>query len=84
MGESQLFQCILFVQFYLLTSEKIPFFSACNCNTDGSDDTTCDNSGLCSCKDNVVNDKCDECASHHFNYPLCEGKLTHSTLYTYI
>ena len=49
-------------------------FSACNCNAEGSNGITCDDSGVCSCKANIVNDKCDACNAGFFNFPTCSGK----------
>ena len=49
-------------------------FSDCNCTTEGSNGITCDDTGVCNCKANIVNDKCDECATGYFNFPSCEGK----------
>ena len=48
--------------------------SACNCNGDGSNGIACNDNGVCSCKANVINDKCDACAAGYFNFPTCEGK----------
>ena len=48
-------------------------FSACNCKVEGSNGIACDD-GECSCKANVINDKCDACAAGFFNFPICEGK----------
>ena len=51
------------------------WFSACECNEDGSHDITCDDdTGVCNCKDNVTNEKCDQCTSSFFGFPACEGK----------
>ena len=54
---------------------------ACNCNTQGSNNgNTCDNNGVCSCKANVVNDKCDACAPGYGNFPACDiGKKYYTT-----
>ena len=52
-------------------------FSACNCDAEGSNGITCDASGNCSCKDNIINDKCDACAAGYFNFPTCAGKQYH-------
>ena len=61
--------------FSLKTQVLLFQFSACNCNTEGSNSTTCDDYGVCSCKANVINDKCDACADGYFNFPsTCEGK----------
>ena len=49
-------------------------FSACNCDAEGSDGETCDDNGLCSCKANIINEKCDACNAGYFNFPTCEGK----------
>ena len=35
-------------------------FSACNCNEDGSVDQNCNARGKCTCKENVIGDKCDQ------------------------
>jgi len=44
----------------------------CSCNSEGSVDLTCDNSGTCSCKSNrFVGAKCDTCASGYSGSPLC-------------
>ena len=46
---------------------------ACNCDSHGSIDNSCDaTTGVCSCKANFANDKCDECAAGFTNYPVCE------------
>ena len=49
-------------------------FKACNCNADGSTDITCDGNGICNCKPNFKNDKCDACGPGFFNFSTCEGK----------
>ena len=49
--------------------------SACNCNGDGSNDIACDNNGVCSCKANYMNDKCDACKPGFFDFPACGGNL---------
>ena len=58
----------------LLFSEFLIFCSECECNEDGSVDERCDDEGKCSCKSNVIGDKCSECQPDHFDYPRCEGK----------
>ena len=50
-------------------------FSVCNCNAEGSNGEACDDNGVCSCKANFKNDKCDACNAGFFNFPTCEGKL---------
>ena len=50
-------------------------FSACNCNAEGSNGDACDVNGVCSCKANIINDKCDGCNTGFFKFPTCEGKL---------
>ena len=50
------------------------YFTACQCNEDGSENTNCDNaSGKCSCKDHVVGDKCVECEIQYYGFPDCKG-----------
>ena len=49
------------------------YFKACNCDGDGSNGTACDNNGVCSCKVNFMNGKCDVCNAGFFNFPTCEG-----------
>ena len=53
-----------------------PFFKilACNCNTQGSTSINCNANGICSCKPNIINAKCDGCQHGFFNFPICEGK----------
>ena len=41
----------------------------------------CDGNGVCSCKPNFINVKCDQCNIGFFNFPLCEGnQCINSTL----
>ena len=51
-----------------------PNIKACNCNADGSSGIMCNGNGVCSCKPNFMNVKCDQCNVGFFNYPTCEGK----------
>ena len=45
----------------------------CNCDSHGSIDNSCNaTTGVCSCKANFANDKCDACAAGFTNYPVCE------------
>ena len=56
----------------------ILIISECNCNEEGSNGITCDNNGICNCKANIMNDKCDECNVGLFPFPACyTGKLYH-------
>ena len=48
-------------------------FKACNCYVNGSNGIACDDNGVCSCKANFMNDKCDACNDGFFNFPTCEG-----------
>ena len=56
------------------TDQDQPIPQHCECNPLGSVSLDCDDHGLCQCKDNVVGDKCDQCAEEHFNFPNCTGK----------
>ena len=49
------------------------FISACYCNIQGSNGTSCNNNGVCKCKANIINDKCDVCAAGYFNFSTCIG-----------
>ena len=51
------------------------FCSECECNEDGSVDERCDDEGKCSCKPNVIGDKCENCEENHFRNQSgqCEG-----------
>ena len=61
----------------------ILIISECNCNVEGSNGTTCDNNGICNCKANIMNDKCDECNVGFFPFPACyTGKLYHMLTWT--
>ena len=48
--------------------------SACNCNGEGSNGITCNGNGICSCKANIINAKCDACAPGFFDFPTCPSK----------
>ena len=52
---------------------------ACGCNVKGSDAFGCDSNGLCSCKENVIGDKCDYCKdAGSFPVPDCDiGRNTY-------
>ena len=40
----------------------------------GAINNICDkSSGKCECKDNVLGDKCTECASEYWDFPSCTG-----------
>ena len=51
---------------------------ACGCHTQGSSSAECDSSGKCSCKSNVINDKCTSCKSEYFGFPDCQGNYIKS------
>ena len=44
----------------------------CGCNSDGALSSTCNASGVCSCKTGVKGDKCDQCDNDN-NYTNCSG-----------
>ena len=50
--------------------------SECECNEDGSVNELCDEaSGKCTCKENVIGDKCTQCATEFWGLiSNCEGK----------
>ena len=48
----------------------------CKCNINGSKSTSCDSNGKCTCKENVIEDKCDTCKAGYFPFPDCDkGKV---------
>ena len=82
---------ILTLVFQINLSTQFQYFYVtigCLCNADGSESQNCDENGKCSCKPNVVGDKCTDCAtgfvtfpncdtcdSEFFGYPDCKGKF---------
>jgi hypothetical protein len=55
------------------------FLSECECNEDGSVNELCDEaSGKCTCKENVIGDKCTQCATEFWGIiSNCEGISTY-------
>ena len=53
-------------------------FVACGCNARGVEkgDLTCNNTGSCNCRCDVVGDKCNMCQVGHQGFPDCEGMST--------
>ena len=53
-------------------------FIACGCNLRGVEkgDLTCNSSGICNCRCDVVGDKCNMCQVGHQGFPDCDGMLT--------
>ena len=46
----------------------------CACNLNGSMDNNCNNvTGNCSCLENVVGKRCDQCLPDFYNFPNCTG-----------
>ena len=41
---------------------------------EGSNDITCDDNGVCNCKSNIINTKCDTCAAGSFGFPMCDKR----------
>ena len=39
----------------------------------GSVSKACTDFGDCTCKKNIVGDKCDQCKVEHWNFPTCKG-----------
>ena len=58
----QVFICICIIQ-------------ACECDVNGSKSIDCDEDGKCSCNDNIIGDKCNECADGYAKFPDCTGNL---------
>lgn len=51
--------------------------SACNCENTGSIGVSCDNEGKCQCKENFDGNRCEKCKEGFYNYPICEGNISH-------
>ena len=43
----------------------------CDCNIQGSNSIQCDSYGICTCKENVIGNKCQHCMEGYFNHPDC-------------
>ena len=46
----------------------------CECDIKGSNSTSCDSNGMCTCKPKFTGSKCTECDSGFFGFPECKGK----------
>ena len=45
-------------------------FSECLCHADGAVDIDCtEDAGICTCKPNIVGEKCDKAAPGYYNFP---------------
>ena len=53
----------------------MPFCAACECNVEGSSDSTCNDDGQCTCKDEIEGANCDKCKDGYFDFPNCKGIL---------
>uniref|UniRef100_A0A4W3IUW8 Uncharacterized protein n=1 Tax=Callorhinchus milii TaxID=7868 RepID=A0A4W3IUW8_CALMI len=50
----------------------------CDCSTDGSYESTCDQStGKCKCLTGVTGRRCDTCVSGTYNFPRCQGNYSY-------
>ena len=47
----------------------------CKCDIKGSNSTSCDSNGMCTCKPNFTGSKCTECVTGFFGFPECKGKI---------
>ena len=58
-------------------------FIECKCDHDGSEFDQCNDNGKCTCKPNVVGDKCDKCAEGYegADFPHCSGKKNQLSMY---
>ena len=51
MARNQFYWIAFYVELWII--------SACNCNPQGSNGNDCDANGVCSCRANIVGNKCD-------------------------
>ena len=49
-------------------------FLACGCSSSGASSSSCNSSGVCSCKSNFEGSKCTSCKTGFYDYPNCYGK----------
>ena len=50
-------------------------FTACECSSFGSSSTSCTSSGVCTCKSNIIGNKCTNCTSGYYGFPNCQGMI---------
>ena len=51
-------------------------YSACGCDTQGSNGTACSNDGQCRCKANIEGLTCNHCIDEFYSFPTCQGIST--------
>ena len=76
------------IPFVLLHEDKctlpihivLPFFLACNCNEEGSVDQNCNAHGKCTCKENVIGDKCDTVVEAFYDITDPKGTYTNMAI----
>ena len=63
---------------FRVTFQIFDDFVACGCDVRGVEkgDLTCNSSGICNCRCDVVGDKCNMCQVGHQGFPDCDGMLT--------
>ena len=49
--------------------------SACVCHYEGATSTLCNDNGKCSCKANIIGNKCTDCKSGYFKFPDCTSNI---------
>jgi len=52
---------------------NLPSCNTCLCNVEGSLTELCDEDAKCSCKANIIGEKCDACQDDFYSFPLCQG-----------
>ena len=52
-------------------------FIACGCSGSGASLASCTSSGVCTCKSNIIGNKCTNCTSGYYGFPNCQGILIH-------
>ena len=46
-------------------------YLVCGCNEQGSINMSCDSTGKCTCKDDIIGNKCTNCTNGRFPFPNC-------------
>ena len=55
----------------------------CGCNEFGSENSTCNDWGVCTCKCNVEGDKCDHCSAGYFGLSSVSIHTCHGIIQNY-
>ena len=64
---------------------KIFVIIECKCHMDGSQGDGCgEKNGDCTCKENVVRLKCNQCATGYYGFPNCKRNTFYSIFFYFV